>query len=144
MGWLDKAIEVCSKLGRAIFGEFWLPIIRDTAQDAIGAYIVLSIGGYAGRLIAGKDFSGFAACLKELQTDQTSVTPYVCYGMVALDFALWGAVLARLLYRALLQLTPTPVRQHLNLRWEKFLEKHQKSKVAKSAQPGGGQHGKKP
>lgn len=140
MNWLDKAIEGCSRLGRAILGDFWLPIIRDTAQDAIGAYLVLSIGGYAGRLIAGKDFSGFAVCLKELQTDPTGVTPYVCYGMVVLDFALWGAVLARLLYRALLQLTPIPVRKSLIVRWEKFLEKRQNRKTGKSAQTVGGQH----
>jgi len=138
MDWLDKTLEVCSRLGKAIFGKFWLPIIWDTAQDAIGAYLVLSIGGIAGRFIAGKDFSSFAVCLKELQADQTSVTPYVCYGMVALDFALWGAVLARLLYRALLQLTPVPVREYLSTSRKNFLEKRQQRKAAKGTQTGGG------
>ena len=140
MNWLDKTIEVCSKLCRAIFGDFWFPIIRDTAQDAFGAYIVLSIGGYVGSLIAGKNFSGFAVCLKEWQTDPTGVLPYVCYGMVAFDFALWSAVLARLLYRALRQLTPGPMRKYLSTNWKKFLEKHQKRKVAERAQTGGSQH----
>jgi hypothetical protein len=114
--WLDITIDVCKRL----LGSFWFPIIRDTAQDAVGAYIVLSIGGYAGSLIAGKDFSSFRMCLKEFQTDSTSVIPYVCYGMVILDFSLWAAVLARLFYRAFLQLTPTPIRHYLRTVWRIF------------------------
>jgi hypothetical protein len=114
MNSLDRLIELASKLAQTILGRFWWPIIRDTAQDALGAYLVLSIGGFVGKHIAGKDFSSLNICLNEWQQDPTGVTPYVCYCMVILDYALWAVVLGSLLSRAFLQLIPMSLRKHIS------------------------------
>jgi hypothetical protein len=139
MDWLDQTIESFRKVGNALFGPFWYSIIRDTAQDAIGAYLVLSIGSMAGNLIAKKDFSSFKICFQEWQLDPTGVNPYVCYSMVVLDFALWAAVVTRLLYRAVLQLTPNSLKWYLGKKWQKNLENHL-PKLAKNLQSVGGEH----
>lgn len=111
MDYLDAAFGFTSKLGRTLLGEFWWSIFRDTVQDAIGAYVTLSIGGLVGKLIAGKDFSSFAVCYKELEADPTGITPYVCYGMVTLDFSLWTVVFVRLFYRNVQQIAPRLVKK---------------------------------
>jgi hypothetical protein len=113
MKWLKTVVSFFGELGRSLLGEFWWAIFRDTAQDALGAYLTLTVGGFTGRLIAGKDFSSFTVCFNEWKSDPTSVQPYVCYGMVVLDYVLWAAVLARLISRALKQLVPKAIQSRL-------------------------------
>jgi hypothetical protein len=104
---IDRWAEASRKLAYIVFGELWFPIIRDTFRDAVGIYIVLSIGKYTGNFIAGKNFSSFAECSEELNAELTSADPYVCYIVVALNFITWAGILGRLLYRALRQFVET-------------------------------------
>ena len=53
---IDRWAEASRRLAYIVFGELWFPIIRDTFRDAVGIYIVLSIGKYTGKIIAGKNF----------------------------------------------------------------------------------------
>jgi hypothetical protein len=102
---INRWAEASRKLAYIVFGELWFPIIRDTFRDAVGIYIVLSIGKYTGKIIAGKNFSSFAECSENAEL--TSADPYVCYIVVVLNFVSWAGILGRLLYRALRQFLQT-------------------------------------
>ncbi|MGK7899816.1 MAG: hypothetical protein AB4352_00105 [Hormoscilla sp.] len=78
---------VMGKLGRTVYGSI---------QDAIALSILLTIPGFIGELILGKNFSSYDICLLE---NALGASRYACYIIVTSKFLLWIVIAGRIIIR---------------------------------------------
>jgi hypothetical protein len=75
-------------------GDLWRAVYL-SVQDAIALSILLQLPSFIGRVIIGKDFSGFDVCLQE---NPLGVSRYACFIIITSDFCLWiiaGRIIGR-------------------------------------------------
>ncbi len=92
------------ELGQAVMGQLWRTVYL-TIQDAIpqgsaercALSILLQVPSWIGKLIIGKDYSGFDVCVK---TETVwSVNFYACSIIVGSGFCLWTVLGGRIIIR---------------------------------------------
>jgi hypothetical protein len=76
--------EPLDALGRGLMGDLWRSVYL-SVQDAIALSILLQLPSLIGRVIIGKDFSGFDVCLQE---NPLGVSRYACFIIITSDFCL--------------------------------------------------------
>ncbi|MBE9247478.1 hypothetical protein IQ223_24405 [Microcystis aeruginosa LEGE 00239] len=87
--------EPLDVLGRGLMGDLWRAVYL-SVQDAIALSILLQLPSFIGRVIIGKDFSGFDVCLQE---NPLGVSRYACFIIITSDFCLWIILAGRIIGR---------------------------------------------
>lgn len=87
--------EPLDLLGRGLMGDLWRAVYL-SVQDAIALSILLQLPSFIGRVIIGKDFSGFDVCLQE---NPLGVSRYACFIIITSDFCLWIILAGRIIGR---------------------------------------------
>jgi hypothetical protein len=93
--WLLNIWEPLDVLGLGLMGNLWRTTYL-SMQDAIALSILLQLPSFIGRVIIGKDFSGFDVCLQE---NPSGVSRYACFIIIASDFCLWIILAGRIIGR---------------------------------------------
>lgn len=92
---LNNIFEPLDLIGQRIFGELWRTFY-ESVQDAIALSLLLQIPSFIGKIIIGKDFSGYDICVTE---SHLSPSRYACFIIVTSDFLLWIVLAGRILAR---------------------------------------------
>jgi hypothetical protein len=93
--WFLSIWESLDVVGSGLMGGLWKTVYL-SVQDAIALSILLQLPSFIGRVIIGKDFSGFDVCLNE---SPFGVSRYACFIIVASDFCLWIILAGRIIGR---------------------------------------------
>ena len=97
---LDNILEPIDLVGQRLLGDLWKTFYL-TIQDAIALGLLLQIPSFIGKIIIGKDFSGFDVCLQE---NALGPSRYACFIIVTSDFLLWIILAGRIIARFVVDL----------------------------------------
>ncbi|MEM9008521.1 MAG: hypothetical protein AAGE59_34050 [Cyanobacteria bacterium P01_F01_bin.86] len=93
---LDTWLSTIHAIGERTFGLLWLTLF-ESVQDAITLGLLVRIPGLLSNWVLDKEFAGLDTCW--LENNVWSVSRYACFTVVLSDYALWGVLIPRILFR---------------------------------------------